>query len=302
MERDKSSMTALIAAFSRAYHDENDDPKIFSDTLAKELITDEEYRQIAGYMAGGIDFFAPEKKQELHEPAAALQWVVQNQLAPIPLSRARYCEDMLANAVMMGAKQYVMLGAGMDTFAYRNAGLLTQIHVFEVDHPNTQQFKQQKVAAAGWNKPEYLHEVPVDFAKDNLRDELVKAGFDLQQRTFFGWLGVSYYLTKEQNTSLFKTISSMAPQGSSIVFDYADDALFRSGSKRVQHMVAMAQASGEPMKSCYSCGELERALEEAGLLIYEHLSPAEIEERYFQNRRDDLHAFENISYVLAAVR
>ena len=302
METNHSSMTALISSFGRAYHSENDEPKIFNDTIARQLMTDEEYKQIAGYMLGGIDFFAPEKKPELSDPEEALKWIVQTQLAPTPLARMRYCEDMLANAVRMGVKQYVILGAGMDTFAYRNPEMLSKIHVFEVDHPETQQLKKQKIEIAGLSKPANLHYVPMDFTKDNLADKLQKAGFQFQNRTFFSWLGVTYYLSKEQNQTILKNISSMVPKGSSIVFDYADNNLFQSKVKRVQNMVSMAQASGEPMKSCYNYHELEKALEEAGMLIYEHLSTSEIEERFFKGRNDYLHAFEHIAYTLAVVR
>ena len=302
MEANQSSMTALISSFSRAYHFENDEPKIFNDTIARQLMTDEEYKQIAGYMMGGIDFFAPEKKAELSNSEDALKWIVQTQLAPTPLARARYCEDMLANAVRMGVEQYVILGAGMDTFAYRNPDLLSKIHVFEVDHPGTQEFKKQKVDRAQWTIPANLRYVSMDFSEDNLANELQKAGFDFQKRSFFSWLGVTYYLTKVQNTTMLKAISAIAPKGSSIVFDYADNGLFESDTKRVQNMVSMAQASSEPMKSSYSYDELEKVLEEAEMLVYEHLSTSEIEKRFFKDRNDYLHAFEHISYVLAVVK
>jgi O-methyltransferase involved in polyketide biosynthesis len=95
----KASITALIASFSRAYHAEHDELKIFNDPIARQLMTDEEYNQIKGYMIGGIEFFAPEMKSELTDPKEILKWVVQTQLAPTPLARAKYCEDMVMNAV-----------------------------------------------------------------------------------------------------------------------------------------------------------------------------------------------------------
>ncbi len=302
MKQNESSMTALISAFSRAYHVENDHPVIFSDTLAKQLMTDDEYKQISGYMAGGIDFFAPDKKDEFSTIEQSLKWVVQTQLAPTPLARARFCEDALQNAIQTGASQYVILGAGMDTFAYRNPELLSKIHVFEVDHPNTQDFKKQRVEDAGWTVPKNLHYVSMDFTTDNLAIELEKAGFDNRKLTFFSWLGVTYYLTKDQISRMLKTISSLTPQGSSIVFDYADENLFSSDVKRVQNMIAMANTSGEPMKSSFSYSELEKSLEDAGWLIYEHLTSNEIQERFFSNRKDYLHSFEHINYALAVVR
>lgn len=301
MDKKQSSITALISSFGRAYHAQFDEPKIFHDMKARELMSDEEYNQISGYMIGGIDFFAPDKKAEFANAHEALKWVVQTQIAPTPLARAKYCELMLENAVQLGVTQYVLLGAGMDTFAHRNDELLKKIHVYEVDHPNTQHDKRERVKAAGWTIPEHLHYVPMDFTKDSLQDELKKAGFDFSKRTFFSWLGVSYYLTKEQNKNMISSISSFAPKGSSLMFDYADELLFESNVKRVQNMLAMAQAGGEPMKSCFSYAELEKMLEECDFLIYENLTPEDIQQQFFSNRNDDLHAFENIHYALAVL-
>jgi len=299
MENNQSSMTALIASFSRAYHAEFDEPKIFNDPIARQLMTDEEYQQIMGYMIGGIEFFAPEKRSEFTDPKDILKWVVQTQLAPTPLARARYCEDMLMNAVKTGTKQYVILGAGMDTFAYRNSELLSKIHVFEVDHPDTQIFKKQKIQQANLNIPDNLHYVPMDFTKDSLPEKLKKAGLDTHKITFFSWLGVTYYLTKEDNANIIKTISSLSSDGSSLLFDYADNEFLTSDVRRVQNQIAMAGAAGEPMQSGYSYAELEKTLAEPGFLIYEHLTSSDIEKRFFANRTDYLHSFEHINYALA---
>jgi methyltransferase (TIGR00027 family) len=298
MENNQNSMTALISSFGRSYHNENDNPVIFRDSVARRLMTDDEYKQISGYMAGGLSFFAPEKVEELSDPAEALRYVVQTQIAPTPLARARYCEDTLENLVKFGTVQYVILGAGMDTYAYRTgSGIL----IFEVDHPGTQDFKKQKLADAGITVPDNLRYVPTDFTKDNLAVALTNAGFDRSVSCFFSLLGVSYYLPKEHLKGLLTELAALVPQGSSIVFDYADENLFTSDVKRVQNMVGMAQASGEPMKSCFNYAELEKLFEKAGWVIYEHLSPAEIENRYFTGRNDYLHAFEHINCVLAVV-
>jgi methyltransferase (TIGR00027 family) len=302
VETKQSSMTALISAFARAYHAENDAPKIFDDSVARRLMTDEEHERIAGYMMGGLDFFAPEKKSELSDPQEALRWVVQTQLAPTPLARARYSEDMLLNAIRTGTRQYVILGAGMDTFAYRYPELSNSVQVFEVDHPATQAFKRQRVEMASLDTPPNLHYVPLDFTAGSLADGLMEAGFDCQALTFFSWLGVTYYLTKEENLATLESIANLAPRGSSVVFDYAGDGLFASKTKRVQNMVAMAQGAGEPMKSCYDYRELESALETTGMIVYEHLSTSDIEGRFFRGRNDYLHAFEHIAYALAVVQ
>jgi methyltransferase (TIGR00027 family) len=295
----KSSMTALIASFSRAYHAEFDEPIIFDDPIARQLMTDEEYQQIMGYMIGGIDFFAPEKKAALTGYEDLLKWVVQTQLAPTPLARAKYCEDMVINAAKIGAEQYVILGAGMDTFAYRNPELLSKLTVFEVDHPDTQAFKKMKVEKAGWDIPENLHFVPVDFTTDDLAEMLLKYDFDTKKITFFSWLGVIYYLTKDIFSDMVGTIASISPEGSGLLFDYPDDQFLLSDVKRVRNQIAMAEAAREPMKPGYCYKELEQLLAESGFLIYEHLTAEDIERRFFTGRSDYLHAFEHINYALA---
>lgn len=304
MENNQYSMTAKISAFSRAYHSMNDNPKIFDDYLADKWLTKEEYAQISQYMANGINFFNPEHAAEFTDQKAALEWVVQTQLAPTPLARARYCEDMLKNAIMLGTKQYVILGAGLDTFAFRNPKVLQHVEVFEVDHPFTQSFKKRKLKELGWSIPENLHFVPMDFTKDNLVKVFENTSFDEKKLSFFSWLGVTYYLGKEDILKTLKSIAEIAPKGSTVIFDYGDNQLFDASktTKRVQNMIGLAAQSGEPMKSCFSYPELEKLLEEAGFHIYEHLSPQDIEEKYFQNRHDFFHAFENIHYCLAVLQ
>ena len=111
-----------MSSFGRAYHSENAKNPVFDDFKARELMTDDEYRSIAGYILGGIDFFAPEMKGKFESGEKALEYLVNTQIAPTPLGRAAFCEESLKTAVRTGTKQYVILGAGMDTFAFRNPG------------------------------------------------------------------------------------------------------------------------------------------------------------------------------------
>lgn len=298
----QSSLTSLMSSFGRVYHAQNDKPIIFNDAISKELMTESEYQQIQRYMLGGIDFFAPDKKGIFVSSDDMLGWIVQTQIAPTPLARAKFCEDALKTAVLAGAKQYVILGAGMDTFAFRNKDMLNNLHVFEVDHPLTQADKQKRIARAGWENPKNLCFVPVDFTKDNLAEKVFECGFRKDVKTFFSWLGVSYYLTKEQIEIMLQTIREIAAEGSSLVFDYATNDLFTSPVKRVQNMIAMAAASGEPMKSAFDYIALEQLLEKHHFLIYEHLDTEEIQQRYFANRTDYLTAFEHIGYALSVLK
>lgn len=298
----QSSITALASAFGRAYHSENDTPVIFQDTLSRQLITDAEYQQIQSYMLGGIDFFAPGKRDSFSSSDQMLKWIVQTQIAPTPLARARYCEDSLKTAMLTGTSQYVILGAGMDTFAFRNPQFLNELPVFEVDHPLTQQEKQQRIARAGWELPQNLHFVPMDFTEDDFAKALFTHGYRKEKKTYFSCLGVSYYLTKAEIGELLNSIAAIAPEGSSLLFDYASADLLTSPVKRVQNMIAMAAAGGEPMISAFDHCELTGLLEAHGFLIYEHLNPTEIQRRFFADRIDDLSAFEHIHYALAVLK
>lgn len=300
MENNKSSVTALITAYGRAYHAINEWPKIFDDFLAKELI-EEEYESISYNLAAGINFFVPEKAELCKDSESALRAVIQNQIAPISLSRSIYAENMLKLAIKFGVKQYVILGAGFDTFAFRNKELLNKIDVFELDHPATQEFKLNRIKKAGWEIPKNLHFIPVDFSKDNFIEKIKKSPFDVNKLSFYSWLGVTYYLSREEILDTLKSIGSISQKGSSIIFDYADEGIFddKKTTRRVKNMLFAAMQSGEPMKSCFKCKELISDLEKAGFLLYEHLNHMEIEDKYFKGRSDDYHAFENINFALA---
>lgn len=170
--------------------------------------------------------------------------------------------------------------------------------IFEIDHPATQEFKKKKLKDVKLNIPKNLHFVSMDFTNKFSKQYLIDKGFD-NKKTFFSPLGVS--LTKEKNARLISHLFTNISPGSSLVFDYADEKLFeeKGMSNRVENMVKMASASGEPMKSSFTHNEIESMLEKSGLLIYEHLSPNSINELYFRNRTDYLSAFETIHFIHA---
>ncbi|TQR30893.1 class I SAM-dependent methyltransferase [Lysinibacillus sphaericus] len=301
MNKDESSLTSLISAFSRAYHSQFDTPKIFDDYLAKKIITQQEFNDIQTNMLQGIQFFNKEIAVKLNgQTEELLKWIVQTQLSPTPLARAAYCEKVLLTEIMLGLQQYVMLGAGLDTFSLRHPELENNLKIFEIDHPATQEFKKKRLAEVNLKLPSNVHFISLDFTKKFSYQNLINSGFG-NKKTFFSLLGVSYYLTKDEISSLIDHLFANVPTGSSIVLDYADEKLFKEQgiSNRVDNMVKMAAASGEPMKSCFTYKEMEKMLENSGLLIYEHLSPDTINELYFDNRKDYLTAFETIHYVHA---
>ncbi|MDA1904815.1 class I SAM-dependent methyltransferase [Bacillus cereus] len=301
VKQGEASVTSLVSAFSRAYHSEFDNPKIFDDYIAKEFISPKERSDIETNMVQGIHFFNTDIAERFRDnPKEILKWITQVQLSPTPLARAAYCERVLLHEIILGAKQYVILGAGLDTFSFRHRELENKLEIFEVDHPSTQQFKKERIREAEIEIPNNLHFVSMDFTKRFSYEKLRNEGFE-NKKTFFSLLGVSYYLTKEELSSLIECLFEMVPEGSSIVFDYPNENLFteKGLSNRVANMVKMAAVGGEPMKSCFSYTEMEALLEKAGLLIYEHLSPEDINTLYFEGRNDYLKAFETVHYVHA---
>ncbi|MDD6011380.1 MAG: class I SAM-dependent methyltransferase [Oscillospiraceae bacterium] len=296
---DQKSITALMSAFARAYHAEKAENPIFHDSMAKKLIGEEDYGKMADYILSGADFLAGEKKGAFSSEEETLQYLVNTQFAPTPVARARYCEDCLRTAVMTGTQQYVILGAGFDTFAFREKEFLKRYRVYEVDHPLTQADKLRRIQKAGLEIPENLHFVPCDFSCDSLEDKLTEQGFDKSKITFFSWLGVSMYLDRAEIENFLDTVSRLSAEGSTLLFDYADAGTFLSDIPRVQNMMAMAKAAGEEMKSSFDPLTLEMMLGDHGFLVYEHLSRGSIQSRFFAGRRDGLSAFEHFNYAQA---
>lgn len=291
-----------MSAFGRAFHAENAKEPIFNDTKAKELMTPEEYESIGRYILGGIDFFAPERKGTFADDAETLRYLVNTQIAPTPVARARYCEESLLTSVRTGTEQYVILGAGLDTFAFRMPEFAKKYKVYEVDHPLTQQDKKERIRRAGWALPEKLCFVPCDFTNDSLYEKLTEHGFDSSKKTFFSWLGVSMYLCREDIEKFLSEIASFACDGSTLLFDYASCGLFLSDVKRAQNMIAMAKAGGEELKSGFNMLALELMLSDHGFLCYEHLCSDDIQRRFFAGKADGLTAFEDINYVQAVYK
>ncbi len=296
---DQASITALMSSFGRAFHAENEEHPVFTDYLAKELMTAEEYAAVQGYIRGGARFFEPEIDPAKQETKELLRRLVNVHIAPSPLCRAAYTEQALKAAVLTGTKQYVILGAGMDTFAFREPEFLSKHRVFEVDHPLTQKDKQKRIARTGWTVPDNLIFVPVDFTRDNLTERLLAGGFDPSVKSFFSWLGVTYYLSVGAIDTMLSALSELCADGSTLVFDYPDENFFNAPEKRVQNTIMMAKAGGEPMQSAFSYSELEKLLEKHGFLIYELLTPDDIQRDIIDKAGTDMKAFEHVNYCLA---
>lgn len=202
-------------------------------------------------------------------------------------ARSRYVEDELARLVAHGVDQYVVLGAGLDTFAYRNPH--PRLRVFEVDHPATQAWKRGRLAAANIPLPASLDFVPVDFEHERVSDALAHGGFDAGRPAFFGWLGVVAYLELAAITRTLEFVASCA-SGTAIVFDYSipPDRLPPRQRARFETISSRAAAVGEPWRTFFEPHEAAALLRSAGFAAIEDVDADALNARYFSGRRDGL--------------
>jgi methyltransferase (TIGR00027 family) len=202
--------------------------------------------------------------------------------------RSRYTEDCFAEAFDSGVRQYVVLGAGLDTFAYRTDR--PGLRIFEVDHPATQGWKRERLANARIAVPDALTYAPVDFERETLHDGLKRAGLDFGRPAFFAWLGVVPYLSREAiDTALGFVAHDMSP-GSEILFDYAEPMEGRSAaqSKALAELAERVAEIGEPLRSFFKPDDLQRDLRALGFSFVEDADAAALNARYFLKRTDGL--------------
>jgi methyltransferase (TIGR00027 family) len=278
----------MVTAYMRAYHSMHSTNKIFDDFLAYSLIPDEKRVLIEQHYA--LD------NQLNKSDGGESGYDLTNILPPLTktnfiICRARYAEDTLEKAVSQGIKQYVILGAGLDTFAFRRLDLMEKIDVFEVDHPATQGFKLNRIAELGWDHPAKLHFVPVDFTKESLENVLSRSSsYDPTAKTFFSWLGVTRYLTRDDVFATFRSITKISPSGSTIIFNYTDlDAFNPEKFPQMQRSHAFFSKIGEPVKTGFDPSTLAEDLSYLGLRLEENLNHDDIERLYFQGNTDEYH-------------
>ena len=231
--------------------------------------------------------------------------MMQSLAAPaLILSRARYTEDKLFDVLRQGVGQYVILGAEMDTFAFRHSEVIEDLKVFEIDRPATQEFKRLRIFELGWEYPSNLRLIPADFRKDNLSEVLTRSSYNKQDLSFFNWLGVTCYLPRDVVFAVLQTISESAPSGSRIVFDYLDTDLLipEKAAPRSQEILMMAEQAGERIITFFNPETLADDLAQVGFRLEENLNPSEINELYFKNRPDGYYACENAHLALAIVK
>src|SRR5262245_36446905 len=201
--------------------------------------------------------------------------------------RARLEEDVVEGAACAGIRQYAILGAGLDSFAYRRPDLLVRLRVFEVDHPASQAWKRERLAELGVGLPPNLVFAPVDFESQTLRAGLVAAGFDVAAGAVFSWIGVTMYLTLAAIEATLDTVAACPPD-SRIVLTYnlPPSTLQDQGRVIGSSMSQMAGDMGEPWISFFTPAEVEALVRRCGFGELEHFGPAEATRTYFAGRQD----------------
>jgi methyltransferase (TIGR00027 family) len=223
-------------------------------------------------------------------PAAYERGPLDTYLRAFMVARSRFAEDHLDAARDAGVTQYVLLGAGLDTFAYRQRRTEPGLRVFEVDQPATQGWKRQLVEAARIDVPANVCYVPVDFEHDRLDDSLARAGFDPGAGAVFCWLGVTMYLTLDAiDTTLRYVAASAGPHGG-VAFDYSIDRAMMSGPQLAVYdaLAARVAAAGEPWVATFFPDALAARLRGLGFTLVEDAGAEELNARYFADRDDGL--------------
>jgi methyltransferase (TIGR00027 family) len=279
MQEGKFSKTAQRVAIRRAAHQLLDLPRVLDDPLALRIIGTEAEAALRS------------DPKENHSFSRAFRAFMA--------ARSRYAEDELARAVEHGVTQYVMLGAGLDTFAYRNPH--PGLRVFEVDHPATQAWKCEQLQSAGIAIPLFLTFVPIDFEQQTLADGLAQSGFNANAAAFFSWLGVTPYLTLEACMSTLSFIAKL-PARSGVVFDFAvDSALLNPGQRQAfDALSARVARYGEPFQLFFDPGKLQDDLRATGFHRTEFLQGKELNARYFKDRKDGLLVRGSIGHLMGA--
>ena len=293
--RGRVSRTATLAAGIRAHHRRWHPEPILDDAYAIRMVS-------------------PFWRQVAHN--RLLNWIVVHKLLgpfhPIHtenILRTRYAEDRLAEAIAAGVRQYVILGAGLDSYALRHPELAGRVRIFEVDQPGMQALKQERVRRAHGGLPDHVTFVPVDFETDLLHEALDRAGLDPRASAFFSWLGTTYYLTRPAIRETLDSIAAVSAPDSRLVLDYllARHFIPLDGLPLADKLERLVKRLGEPLVSEFIPAELDDELARVGFAPLDRVPPDEQARRYLQDRRDMAAPAPNFAFALyrkagAAVR
>jgi methyltransferase (TIGR00027 family) len=296
MEEGKPSFTAMQTAMFRAAHLLWDDPpKVFEDTLALRLAGCES----EAALRAELDRLDVEVALGT-SPDFAL--ISRRSITATVVMRSRYLDDEVDQAIGRGVSQYVILGAGLDSFAYRRSDLAKVLRVFEVDHPATQAWKRTRLQEMGIPMPANLSLVPVDFEKQSLSDNLRMIGYRTDTPGIFSWLGVTAFLTPDAIFRTLRTVAALAP-GTEIIFQYTvpKELVDEENQRILARRMAENAARGEPYRSSFEPTQLAEQVRKLGFVGVSDLGPEEAIARYFTGRTDGFRPLTSQHFMRARV-
>lgn len=271
--------TAVRTALWRALHVHIDPaPHVFNDVIGEKIIGEENWRN------------RPDMNADFSKSMRASI-----------TGRARFIEDLVEEQAKQGINQYIILGSGLDTFAQRRLDLLSHLHVFEVDQPGAQAWKQKRLAELGYNISPNLHFVPVDFeAGESWWDQLISSGFDVNKPAVIASTGVSMYLTKEANMATLSQVSKLASGSTfAMTFMLTLDLLEPKESAIMEFVMNKAKESGTPFLSLFSPAEIIKMAQETGFKKVKDVPANAIYQKYFAGRSDGLNAGNAEAFLVA---
>lgn len=276
----------------RAVHTRLDRPTLIDDDWGDRLVTDEERDKLRVAAMNGLSPQARAQLAALDSPDEVMAAIARAHPSyGMVMLRMRYAEDALAAAVARGVRQYVIVGAGMDSFGLRRPAFARDVPVFEVDHPTSQALKIERLGQCGVPPPAGVHYVAADLSTEGLDAALERCAFEPTQAAFFSWLGVTAYLTREANLKTLRAIASCGAPDSELVFTYIDQGDFdEAGDEERRNAGEVVAAIGEPWVSGFFPSQLDHELRSVGLTLIEDLGREDLRERYCAGREDGLSA------------
>lgn len=276
MEETQRSRTAETAAATRARHLLRDEPIVFDDPFAIQL-TSRPWRIIC--KSRFLDWL-------VFRHVLAVMLPIQAQI----LVRSRYAEDQLEKSISAGTNQYVIVGAGLDSFALRRRDLATTLKIYELDHPASQESKRDRLSELAIDLPANLELIPVNFEQESVSAGLARSSYTRERPAFYSWLGTTYYLTRDAIFRTLASIASFAAARSEIVFDYIipRESIAAADMPVRDKLDRFTARRGEPLLTSFDPLTFPQEICELGFELLENLSGQEQQARYFQGRKDGM--------------
>lgn len=278
-----ASRTALGTSLMRALHTRADPQPIIDDPWGDRLVPELAIEAIRQRALAGMSVDSRAEAEAAPESIVDA-WLRSNPAYANVINRSRYTEDALHAAIARGTRQYVLIGAGFDSYVLRRPAEAQHVEIFEIDHPATQSLKKERLAECAISLPSSVHFLSADLAKESLDAVLAGSAFRSNEPAFFSWLGVTMYLSREANLESLRAIAHCGARGSELIFTYLDEEVFRSTSESASGPFAELQRSvtsmGEPFLSGFDPKALAAELLNVGFELAEDLDDIQVYERY----------------------